>query len=105
MAKGNIVRMVFVGTFLLIFGFYFANAIAPVITQVAGASGFAIPEGAVEISSIADGFVWTPLAFMALGKYTGWIGIGLFAVLVAVLFYFYKKNEAAWDKIAGAKGE
>jgi PTS system galactitol-specific IIC component len=105
MAKGNIVRMVFVGTFLLIFGFYFANAIAPVITEVAGAAGFAIPENAVLISSIADGFVWTPLAFMALGKFTGWIGILLFAVLVGALFYFYKKNEAAWDKVAGASAE
>jgi len=105
MAKGNIVRMVFVGTILLIFGFYFSNALAPVITEVAGGAGFAIPDNAVMISSIADGFVWSPLAFMLLGKYTGWIGIGLFAVLTGVLFFFYKKNEAAWDKLAGAKGE
>jgi len=42
---------------------------------------------------------------MLLGKYTGWIGIGLFAVLTGVLFYLYKKNETAWDKLAGAKGE
>jgi PTS system galactitol-specific IIC component len=105
MAKGNVVRMVFVGTILLIFGFYFSNALAPVITEVAGGAGFAIPENAVQISSIADGFVWSPLAFMLLGKYTGWIGIGLFAVLTGVLFYLYKKNESAWDKLAGAKGE
>ncbi len=105
MAKGNIVKMVFVGTFLMIFGFYFANAMAPVITEVAGGAGFAIPENAAMISSIADGFAWTPLAFMLLGKYTGWIGVGLFAVLTAALFYFYKKNEAAWDKLAGASGE
>ncbi len=105
MAKGNVVRMVFVGTILLIFGFYFANALAPVITEVAGGAGFAIPGNAVMISSIADGFVWSPLVFMLLGKYTGWIGIGLFAVLTGVLFYLYKKNETAWDKLAGAKGE
>ena len=102
MAKGNIVRMVFVGTILLIFGFYFANALAPVITEVAGGAGFAIPEDAVLISSIADGFIWSPLAFMLLGKYLGWIGIGLFAVLVGVLFYLYKQNEEAWDRVAGA---
>ncbi|MCJ7735507.1 MAG: PTS galactitol transporter subunit IIC [Anaerolineales bacterium] len=105
MAKGNIVKMVFVGTILMIFGFYFANAMAPVITEVAGGAGFAIPENAAMISSIADGFAWTPLAFMLLGKYTGWIGIGLFAILTGVLFFFYKKNEAAWDKLAGASGE
>jgi PTS system galactitol-specific IIC component len=102
MAKGNIVRMVFVGTFLLIIGFYVANALAPAITQIAGEAGFAIPENAVLISSIADGFVWPPLAFMWLGDVLGWIGIGLFAVVVGVLFFFYKKNEAAWDVLAGA---
>jgi PTS system galactitol-specific IIC component len=102
MAKGNVVRMVFVGTILLIFGFYFSNALAPVITEVAGGAGFAIPENAVQISSIADGFVWSPLAFMLLGRYIGWIGIGLFAVLTGVLFFFYKKNSSAWDKLAGA---
>ncbi len=105
MAKGNVVRMVFVGTILLIFGFYFSNALAPVITEVAGGAGFAIPDNAVMISSIADGFVWSPLAFTLLGQYTGWIGIGLFAVLTGLLFFFYKKNESAWDKLAGAKGE
>ena len=103
MARGNILRMVFVGTFLLIFGFYISNALAPVITEVAGGAGFAIPENAVLISSIADGFVWPPLAFMLLGDYLGWIGIALFAVLVGVLFFFYKQNESAWDKIVGAR--
>jgi PTS system galactitol-specific IIC component len=105
MAKGNIVRMVFVGTFLLAIGFYVANALAPAITQVAGEAGFAIPENAVLISSIADGFVWPPLAFMWLGDVMGWIGIGLFAVVTGVLFFFYKKNEAAWDVLAGANPE
>jgi PTS system galactitol-specific IIC component len=89
----------------LIFGFYFSNALAPVITEVAGGAGFAIPENAVQISSIADGFVWSPLAFMLLGDYLGWVGIGLFAVVTGLLFYFYKKNEAAWDKLVGASGE
>jgi PTS system galactitol-specific IIC component len=102
MAKGNIVRMVIIGTVLLVIGFYVANALAPTITTVAGEAGFAIPAGAVQISSIADGFVWTPLAFLLLGKYLGWIGIGLFAVLVAALIYFFKKNEEGWEVAAGA---
>jgi len=105
MAKGNIVRMVFVGTFLLIIGFYVANALAPAITQVAGEAGFAIPDNAVLISSIADGFVWPPLAFMWLSDVMGWLGIGLFAVVTGLLFFFYKKNEAKWDVLAGATEE
>ena len=97
--------MVFVGTILLIFGFYFVNAVAPAITAIAGCAGFAMPEDAVMISGIADGFVWSPLAFMILGKYLGWIGIGLFTVVTGALFYFYKKNETTRDKLAGASGE
>jgi PTS system galactitol-specific IIC component len=100
-AKGNVFRMVVIGTILVVVGFYVANALAPVITQVAGEAGFAIPENAAQISSIADGFVWSPLVFMWLGK-LGWIGIGIGAVVTGLLFFFYKKNEKAWDKFAGA---
>ncbi|MBI9050301.1 MAG: PTS galactitol transporter subunit IIC [Anaerolineaceae bacterium] len=108
MAKGNIVKMVTIGTFLLAIGFYIANALAPVITTVAGNAGFAIPENAVYISSIADGFIWTPLAFMwagSLGNVFGWVAIGLFAVIVGLLFFFYNKNRASWDKLVGASAE
>lgn len=104
MAKGNIVRMVTVGTVLLIFGFYIANALAPTITAVAGDAGFAMPENAAMISSIADGFAWTPLVFMWMGQegILGWILVGLAAVVTGALFYFFKKNEEAWEVVAGA---
>ncbi len=102
MAKGNVVRMVIIGTFLLIVGFYVANALAPTITVVAGEAGFEIPANAAQISSIADGFIWSPLAFMWAGQYLGWIGIIIFAVIVGVLFYLFKKNETAWEVAAGA---
>jgi PTS system galactitol-specific IIC component len=101
-AKGNVIRMVLVGTVMITIGFYVANALAPTITQVAGEAGFAIPENAVMISSIADGFVWSPLVSMWLGQYLGWIGVAVFAAFVAVLFFLYKKNEEAWDVFAGA---
>ncbi len=101
-AKGNVFRMVVIGTVLVTVGFYVANALAPAITQIAGEAGFAIPENAAQISSIADGFVWSPLVLMWLGDNLGWIGIGLFAVVTGLLFFFYKKNEKAWDEFAGA---
>ena len=101
-AKGNVVRMVMVGTVLVIAGFFSANALAPTITKVAGEAGFAIPANASMISSIADGFVWSPLATMWLGQYLGWVGIGIFAIITGLLFFFYKKNEHAWDVFAGA---
>jgi PTS system galactitol-specific IIC component len=105
MTKGNIVRMVTVGTFLLAVGFYVANAIAPAITAVAAGAGFAIPENAVYVSSIADGFVWSPLVFMKSAEWMGWLGIGILAVIVGVLFFFYNNNRPAWDKAAGYQGE
>jgi PTS system galactitol-specific IIC component len=104
-AKGNVFRMVVIGTVLVIVGFYGANALAPTITQVAGEAGFAIPANAAQISSIADGFVWSPLVMMWLGEYLGWIGISIFAIITGALFFFYKKNEKAWDEFAGAAKE
>ncbi len=102
-AKGNVVRMIIIGTVLLIVGFYTANALAPAITQNAIETGtITIPENATMVSSIADGFVWTPLAFMWAGQYLGWIGMGIWAVVDAVLFFLYKRNEEAWDVFAGA---
>ncbi len=104
-AKGNVVRMVIIGTVLLIAGFYISNALAPTITKVALEAGFKVPENAQSaayISSIADGFVWTPLAFLALGKFLGWIGMLIFAAITAVGFWLFKRNEHAWEVFAGA---
>jgi hypothetical protein len=64
-----------------------------------------VPQNALNaayISSIADGFVWTPLAFLSLGKYMGWFGMALFAAITAVLFWLFKRNEEAWEVFAGA---
>jgi PTS system galactitol-specific IIC component len=105
-AKGNVVRMVIIGTVLLIVGFYVSNALAPTITTVALDAGFKVPENAVNapyISSIADGFVWTPLAFLSAGKYLGWFGMLLFAVITGVGFFLFKRNEEMWEVFAGAE--
>jgi PTS system galactitol-specific IIC component len=104
-AKGNVFRMVVVGTVLLIIGFYISNALAPTITKVAIEAGFKVPENALNaayISSIADGFVWTPLAFLSLGKYLGWFGMAIFAVITGLLFWGFKRNEESWEVFAGA---
>jgi PTS system galactitol-specific IIC component len=107
-AKGNVVRMVLVGIVLLIVGFYGSNYLAPTITEVAKAAGFKVPESAATaayISSIADGFVWTPVIFLMIGQMgyaATWIGLAVFAVIVGVLFFLFKKNEEAWSVFAGA---
>ena len=99
--KGNIVRMVIIGTLIIIVGFYLGNAMAPAMTEAAAGAGFAMPEGAAQISSVGDGFIWIPWAFMVLGGGLGWLGVVLFAVVMAVFWFFYKKNTAAWEAAAG----
>ncbi|MBN2044556.1 MAG: PTS galactitol transporter subunit IIC [Anaerolineales bacterium] len=99
--KGNVVRMIIIGTLIIIVGFYLGNAMAPAMTDAAANAGFAFPEGASQISSVGDGFIWIPWAFMVLGGGLGWIGVILFTVVMAVFWYFYKKNTAAWEAAAG----
>lgn len=99
--RGNVVRMVIIGTVIIIVGFYIANAMAPLMTTAAGSAGFAIPEGAAQIASVADGFIWIPWAFMTLGDLLGWIGLAIMVVLLAVLFFFYLRAPKQWEVAAG----
>jgi len=99
--KGNVVRMVLIGTVIIIAGFYIANAMAPLMTDAAGAAGFEIPADATLISSVGDGFIWIPWALMVLGDALKWVGVALFAVVMVVFWFFYRKNTAAWEAAAG----
>ncbi len=105
LTRGNIIRMVIIGTFTLIIGFYVGNALAPLMTQAAAAAGFAMPEGAALIISIADGFIWLPLFFVFLAQNLGWAGMGLLLVLLAALLFFYSKNAKKWEVMAGGPTE
>jgi len=110
MTRGNVFRIVVIGTVALIIGFYVGNALAPIITTAAADAGFAIPENAAQITSIADGFIWTPWAFMSLGSLggggvLGWVGLGIIAVLIVVAFFFFSRNTKAWEQAAGAPAE
>mgnify|MGYP000558604763 CR=1 FL=1 len=108
MTRGNVFRIVVIGAIALIIGFYVGNALAPIITTAAADAGFAIPENAAQITSIADGFIWTPWAFMTLGSLggaLGWVGLGIIAVLIVVAFFFFSRNTKAWEQAAGAPAE
>jgi PTS system galactitol-specific IIC component len=102
--KGNIFRMVIAGIIELGLGFYIATSMAPSITAAAGEAGFAIPEGASQIASIADGFLWPPYVF-ALSARLPWIGILLLGVLVLVLMFLFNRNPRPWEILAGAPKE
>ncbi|MEJ5203203.1 MAG: PTS transporter subunit IIC [Anaerolineales bacterium] len=103
--RGNVFRMVVAGIITLSLGFYIATAMAPLFTQAAVAAGFALPEGAVQITSIADGFLWTPYVFVQLTGLLGVIGIVLILALVGAAIFLFNRNQRAWEIAAGAPAE
>jgi PTS system galactitol-specific IIC component len=100
--RGNIVRIIIAGTIELIFGFYIATGLADIFTQAAQGAGFAMPENAVKITSIGDGFLWTQWFFTVMAKYLNVIGLLIVAVIVGVAWFLYMKNQHAWEVAAGA---
>ena len=104
--KGNIVRMIAAGTLELIAGFYIATAMSPIFTSAALESGFALPENTVQITSIADGFLWPNFLFVkAVELLGGPLGILLLAALIGLAFFGFLKNTKKWEAIAGAPEE
>ncbi|MEL7642856.1 MAG: PTS transporter subunit IIC [bacterium] len=89
--KGNIFRMVIAGTLELLVGFYFATGLADIFTKTAIDSGFSVPENAVRVTSIGDGFLW--------------FGLLIIAALLAVAMFFFLKSPRKWELIAGAPYE
>jgi len=101
--RGNIIRMVIAGTLELGVGFYIATGLADFFTATAKAANFAMPENAVKITSIADGFLWPGLMFTKLTEMLGGVvGLLIIVVLLAVAWFFYLKNQHAWEVAAGA---
>jgi len=101
MTRGNIFRIVVIGTVALLIGFYVANAIAPLMTESAAAADFALPENAAMITSIADGFIWIPIAFVGLTQALSWIGLLIIAAILGVVWYLYRQNPERWEVAAG----
>lgn len=103
--RGNIFRMILAGTITLAVGFYIATGMADLFTSAAVASGFQMPEGAVRITSIADGFLWPPFVFVSAVQLAGVVGLLLLLVILAVLIFLYQRNPKAWEVAAGAPAE
>ncbi len=100
--RGNVFRMVIVGTVTLAAGFYVANALAPLFTSAAVSSGFTMPENAVQITSVVDGFLWIPYVVIAFINGLGIVGLALLAIIIGGAFWLYRRNAAAWERAAGA---
>lgn len=108
LTRGNVGRMIIIGTIFSIFGLYMGTWMAPYITEAAPQAGFAIPEGAAQISAVGDGWaIWTFLLLWPATVSTafGWIiaAVVLAATVVAALLY--KRNKQNWDVVAGAPRE
>jgi len=103
--KGNIFRMIVAGILELGVGFYIATNMAPFFTSAAQNAGFAMPEGASQITSIGDGFLWPQFVFTKAVQSLGVIGLVVLAALLVVVWFFYLKNPSAWEKAAGAPVE
>lgn len=101
--KGNIIRMIVAGILELGIGFYIATAMSPFFTSAAIESGFALPENAVQITSIADGFLWPNWLFVNLVQWLGGpIGLVVLVVLLGGTLFLYLKNPKGWERMAGA---
>lgn len=103
--RGNIVRMIIAGILELGLGFYIATSMAPIFTGAAQGAGFQMPEKALQITSIADGFLWPYWIFGMFSNWLGVFGLVVIAALLAVAWFFYMKNATAWEVAAGAPKE
>ncbi|NOX61971.1 MAG: PTS sugar transporter subunit IIC [Chloroflexi bacterium] len=101
--RGNVLRMIIAGAVTLAIGFYIATAMAPLFTEAAVAANFQIPENAVQITSIADGFLWPPALFVGLVQLLGGpIGLLVVLLLLIAAMFLYMRNRTAWEVAAGA---
>jgi len=100
--RGNIVRMIIAGILELGLGFYVATSMAPIFTGAAQGAGFQMPEKALHITSIADGFLWPYWVFGMFSEWLGVVGLLVVLVLLVVIWFFYMKNTKAWEVAAGA---
>jgi PTS system galactitol-specific IIC component len=102
--RGNVVRAIITSTFVMVPTLYIMNGIAGVQSEVARASNFQFPEGATLITSMVDGGNWLAYLF-TLAARSFWVGnIVILAVLV-LLWVLFKKNTAAWQRVAGYNEE
>ena len=103
--RGNVLRMVIIGTITLGIGFYMAGSLAPLFTKAAVSSGFAMPAGASQITAIGDGFVWLAWATVELVQVFGIIGLVILAICAAAALLALVSKRTALEKLAGGEDD
>jgi PTS system galactitol-specific IIC component len=106
--RGNVVRMIILGTLGAIAGLYLASWMAPLQTAAAPAAGVAIPAGATMITNMGDGWVLSVGALIAPATVSAaaeWIWLVVAAVLIFALFRLFNRDEERWSEWAGTPSE
>jgi PTS system galactitol-specific IIC component len=106
--RGNVARMIIIGTLASIMGLYMATWMAPFITSAAAGAGVTMPAGATQITAVGDGWdiwVWLMLWPTTLSQVLGWIAALVVLAVVVVAALMYKRNKESWDVLAGAPTE
>lgn len=70
LTKGNFFRSLLYGTIIMVMVLYISSAFAPLLTQIASDIGYAIPEGAVQITGLSGGN-WIAWILTAIGRLFG----------------------------------
>jgi len=70
LTKGNLFRSILYGIIIMTMVLYISTAFAPLLTQIAADIGFAIPEGAVEITGLSGGN-WIAWVLTSIAKLFG----------------------------------
>lgn len=70
LTRGNLFRSILYGAVILTMVLYISSSFAPLLTQIAADIGFAIPEGAVEITGLSGGN-WIAWILTAIGRLFG----------------------------------
>jgi PTS system galactitol-specific IIC component len=70
LTKGNFFRSLLYGTIIMVMVLYISSAFAPLLTQIASDIGYAIPEGAVQITGLSGGN-WIAWILTMVGKLFG----------------------------------
>ena len=74
---------------------------APLQTTIAHSAKFAFPKGATVITSICDGGNWETAALSLLSRWNFWIGSIIVLAVLVVVWILFKRNQAAWHRVAG----
>lgn len=99
--KGDLLRTLIVGLFIVVSGLWFATGIAPLLTAAAIEADFTMPIGASLISSIADGASPISWLFVKLFEFR-YVGIAIMGAITAVMtFINFKRIRNPEQRIIG----